>query len=63
MQVEVEMWISASMVDTGEIKYAIQFDGWQIIKDIEKHPDSDAQLNGVFIENWNTIKEEVIKFQ
>lgn len=48
---------------TGEIKYAIQFDGWRKIKDIEKHPDSGNQLNGVVIENWDAIKTEVIKFQ
>lgn len=52
-------------VDTksGEIKYAIQYDGWRNIKDIEKHPDSGTQLNGVIIENWQVIKEEVVKFQ
>ena len=49
--------------ETGEIKYAIQYDGWRNIKDIEKHPDSGNQLNGVIIENWQAIKEEVIKFQ
>lgn len=50
-------------VETGEIKHAIQFDGWRKIKEIEKHPDSGKQLNGVFIENWDAIKEEVKKFQ
>lgn len=50
-------------VETGEIKYAIQFDGWRNIKNIEKHPDSGVQLNGVIIENWEAIKSEVIKFQ
>lgn len=49
--------------ETGEIKYAIQYDGWRNIKDIERHPDSGTQLNGVIIENWQVIKEEVIKFQ
>ena len=49
--------------ETGEIKYAIQYDGWRNIKDIEKHPDSGNQLNGVIIENWQAIKEEVKKFQ
>lgn len=48
---------------TGEIKYAIQYDGMHDVKDIEKHPDSGAQLNGVVIENWQAIKEEVKKFQ
>ena len=50
-------------VETGEIKYAIQFDGWHKIKDIEKHPDSGTQLNGVIIDNWETVKAEVIKYQ
>lgn len=49
--------------ETGEIKYAIQYDGWRNIKDIEKHPDSGNQLNGVIIENWQAIKEEVKEFQ
>lgn len=49
--------------ETGEVKYAIQYDGWRHIKDIEKHPDSGNQLNGVVIENWDNIKAEVIKFQ
>lgn len=50
-------------VETGEIKYAIQFDGWHKVKEIECHPDSGTQLNGVYIDNWQSIKEEVIKFQ
>ena len=49
--------------ETGEVKYAIQYDGWRNIKDIEKHPDSGNQLNGVIIENWQVIKEEVKRFQ
>lgn len=50
-------------VETGEIKYAIQYDGWRKIKDIECHPDSGNQLNGILIENWDKIKTEVLKFQ
>lgn len=50
-------------VESGEIKYAIQYDGWGKIKDIEKHPDSGAQLNGVIIDNWEAIKAEVVKYQ
>jgi hypothetical protein len=49
--------------ETGEIKYAIQYDGWHKIKDIDVHPDSGNQLNGVIIENWDTIKKDVIGFQ
>jgi len=50
-------------VETGEIRYAIQFDGWRKIKEIEKHPDSGAQLNGTVIDNWDRIKAEVCRFQ
>lgn len=50
-------------VESGEIKYAIQYDGWRKIKDIDKHPDSGNQLNGIVIENWDKIKAEVVKFQ
>lgn len=50
-------------LDSGEIKNAIQFDGWRNIKEIERHPDTGCQLNGVTIENWQYIKEEVKKYQ
>lgn len=52
-------------VDTqsGEIKYAIQYDGWRRIKEIETHPDSGQRLNGVVIDNWESIKSQVMKFQ
>lgn len=50
-------------VDSGEIKYAIQYDGWRKIKDIERHPENDVQLNGIIIKNWDAIKEEVKKYQ
>lgn len=49
--------------DTGEIKYAVQFDGWRKIKDIDCHPDSGNRLVGVVIDNWESIKAEVIGFQ
>ena len=49
--------------ETGELKYAIEYDGWRNIKDIDYHPDSGCQLNGVIIENWAEIKEEVKRYQ
>lgn len=49
--------------ESGEIKYAIQYDGWRKITEIEKHPDSGTQLNGVVIKNWEQTKAEVIRFQ
>ena len=50
-------------VATGEIRYAIQFDGWHHVKEIDCHPDSGNPLNGVVIDNWESIKAEVIRFQ
>lgn len=50
-------------VATGEICYAIQFDGWHHVQDIDCHPDSGSPLNGVVIENWEAVKAEVIRFQ
>lgn len=50
-------------VQSGEIKYAIRYDGWRKITEIEKHPDSGTQLNGVVIDNWEQIKADVIRFQ
>ena len=50
-------------VETGEIRYAIQFDGWHNVKDIDCHPDNGNLLNGVVIENWESVKAEVIRFQ
>lgn len=48
---------------TGTIQHAIQYDGWRNIKDISHHPDNGTPLNGVVIDNWQQIKEEVLRFQ
>ena len=50
-------------VETGKIYNVMRFDGWRNAQYVEQHPDSGTQLNGVVIENWQTIKEEVMKFQ
>lgn len=50
-------------METGEIKYAIQYDGWHNIKRIDSHPDSGRVINGVVIDNWQAIKKEVESFQ
>ena len=56
--------VSAAVdVETGRIYNVMQFDGWRNTKEIECHPDNGNQLNGVVIENWDRIKEEVIKYQ
>ena len=48
---------------SGMIQYAIRFDGWRHISDIDRHPDSGCQLNGITINDWERIKQEVIRFQ
>lgn len=50
-------------VATGKICHAIRFDGWHRVQEIDSHPDSGNPLNGVVIENWDSIKAEVTCFQ
>ncbi len=50
-------------VESGEIRYAIQYNGWRKIKEVDVHPDNGNRLNGVAIESWAVIKEEVERFQ
>ena len=50
-------------VETGELRYAIQFDGWRNNKEIETHPDNGHPINGIVIDNWQNIKEEVKQCQ
>lgn len=50
-------------VETGIIYNVGQFDGWRKVKRVDHHPDSGSLINGVVIEHWDEIKEEVIKFQ
>lgn len=49
--------------ETGMLQYAIQYDGLQNMRDIDRHPDSGAPLNGVVVEDWEAIKEKVKRFQ
>lgn len=48
---------------TGIMKYAIQFDGLGKAMEITHHPDSGTLLEGVKIEKWNDIVEQVLHFQ
>ena len=50
-------------IETGRIYNVMQFDGWRKAKVVERHPDNGSQLNGVVIENWEAIKEDVKRFQ
>ncbi len=49
--------------ETGTLQYAIQYDGWRNIRDIDSHPDSKSPINGVTIDDWDSIKKEVLRFQ
>lgn len=50
-------------VETGMLQYAIRYDGVRNFHDIDTHPDSGTAINGMRIERWNEIKEQVIRFQ
>ena len=50
-------------IDSGQLKHVIQYDGIRKISDITHHPDSNNQLDGIVIDNWEQIKEQVIGFQ
>lgn len=50
-------------IASGKLQYAIQYDGWRKVTDINVHPDTGATLNGVTIEHWDAIKAEVCRFQ
>lgn len=49
--------------DTGELRYAIRYDGEHNHPDINEHPDSHVPVNGLTIENWDNIKQQVLKYQ
>ena len=50
-------------VETGRIYNVVEFNGWRKTKEIECHPDSGTRIDGVIIENWQAIKDEVQRFQ
>lgn len=50
-------------VESGRIVHAIRYDGWRRLTPIERHPDTEAQLEGVVIRNWEAAKAEVLRFQ
>lgn len=50
-------------LETGELYNALQFNSWEDVFPIERHPDSDVKLNGLIIENWEEIKRTVMEWQ
>lgn len=50
-------------IENGQLYDAVCFNGWRQSVKITNHPDSGVKVEGVFIENWNTIKAKVCEFQ
>ena len=50
-------------VETGRIYNVVEFSGWRKAKEIKYHPDSGSRIDGVIIENWQAIIDEVLQFQ
>jgi hypothetical protein len=50
-------------IETGELYNALQFNSWEDVIAIEKHPDSGVVLNGLVIEHWDEVKEIVMGWQ
>ncbi|HAM85195.1 MAG TPA: hypothetical protein DFK15_12765 [Butyricimonas sp.] len=50
-------------IKTGRIFNVTLFDEWRETRSITHHPDSGTLLEGVFIENWKQITDEIIQFQ
>ena len=48
---------------TGQIYNTVEFNGWNDIRSIENHPDSNAKLEGEVIIDWERIKEQLKLFQ
>lgn len=48
--------------NTGKLYNATLFNAWRRTVPLETHPDSHIPLNGMIINNWETIKEDVFNF-
>lgn len=50
-------------IETGKLYNTIEFRGWRNHSRIDKHPDNGTPIEGVVIENWESIKQQVLDFQ
>lgn len=50
-------------VNSGRICNALEYKSMQDITSVESHPDSGEQLNGVVVDNWESIKQYLVKCQ
>lgn len=46
-------------IKDGKILNPIQFNSWMDIIDIQAHPDTNAQIDGIIIDNWSKIVRSV----
>lgn len=50
-------------IETGRIQFALQYDGLDQIQEIERHPDTGAQLKDVVVDHWEETKKAICRFQ
>lgn len=50
-------------IKSGKLYNAIEFNSWQNIVKINNHPDSDAPIEGEYINNWNDIVCKICDYQ
>ena len=50
-------------VDTGTCYNTIQFNSFSDIIECDRHPDSGIQINGMRLENWDSVKEKICEYQ
>ena len=50
-------------VNNGILYNTIQFNSWQDITSIAKHPDTGTQLEGAKLEHWDYIKQKLCYYQ
>lgn len=49
--------------ENGVCYNAIQFNSFNDVRRIDKHPDSNAQIEGITLDNWDKVVEKVKYFQ
>ena len=50
-------------VRSGEIVSAYRFENFQNMVSVKCHPDTNTQISGIFIDRWNEICSQIIRFQ
>lgn len=50
-------------IETGRIFNVIEFRGWRQNRPVKRHPDTNAEVENVMIENWSEIRKKVEEYQ